>query len=157
MANMTRNISQTVQEREIVKTAPDIVVYIDGLPFLLNPYIFSGNQQYTLVNFNDHVQSFNATYDVDNFKPSGAVTLIVPNHLQYLYQSPGGNNLIETMSELQVFAKNYFPADDGNSVYSRVFKGVISHVVHTITGKSLEISIQAQGILRFLELMQTDL
>ncbi len=157
MTNMTRNISQTVQEREIVKTAPDVVVYIDGLPYLLNPYIYSGNQQYTLVNFNDQVQAFSATYDVDNLKPSASVLLTIPNHLKYLYQAPGGNNLIETMSELQVFAKNYFPASDGNTVYTRVFKGVISHVSHVDSGKSLEIQIQANGILRFFELMQIEL
>lgn len=157
MANQTRNISQTVQERTIVKTAPDIVVYIDGLPYLLNPYIYAGNQNYTLVNFNDNVSAFNAQYDVDSLKPSGTVTLSIPNHLKYLYQAPGGNNLIETMSELQVFAKNYFPAANGNSVYSRVFKGVISHVSHTDTGKSLEIQISAQGVLRFFEIMQIEL
>lgn len=157
MTNMTRNISQTVQEREIVKTAPDIVVYIDGLPYLINPYIYAGNQNYTLVNFNDQVSAFSATYDVDNLKPSADVVVSVPNHLKYLYQAPGGNNIIESMSELQVFAKNYFPSPNGNSVYSRVFKGIISHVSHTDTGKSLEIQIQAQGILRFFEIMQIEL
>lgn len=157
MNNMTRNLSQTVQERDIVKTAPDIWVHIDGLPYLLNPYIYSGNQQYTLINFNNQVESFQASYDVDSFKPSATVSLSIPNQLKYLYQVPGGNNLVETMSELQVFAKNYFPSANGNSVYSRVFKGVISHVTHTDTGKSLEITIQASGILRFLELMQIDL
>lgn len=158
MANMTRNISQTVQEREIVKVAPDIVVFIEGLPYLLNPYIKGpNNQDYILVNFNSHVQSFQAAYDVDNFKPSCSITISVPNHFKYLYQAPGGNNLIETVSEIQVFAKNYFPAADGNTVYSRVFKGMSSHVVHNDTGKSLEITIQAQGILRFFELMQIEL
>jgi hypothetical protein len=158
MANMIRNIRQTAQEREIVKTAPDIVVYLDGLPYLLNPYLQSQNgQDYTLVNFNDYVQNFSATYDVDNLKPSCSVVLSVPNYAKYLFQAPGGNNLIETMMELQVFAKNYFPAADGNTVYTRVFKGVVSHLVHTDTGKSVEITIQGQGVLRFFELMQIEL
>lgn len=65
MANMIRNISQSVQEREIVKTAPDLVCYLDGLPYLRNYLIGSSptelgdaqkpNSSYTLVNFNDHV------------------------------------------------------------------------------------------------------
>jgi hypothetical protein len=166
--NAIRNISQTVQEREIVKTAPDIVVFIDGLPYLLNPYLGSGvgststsapqnGVDYTLVNFNNYVQAFNATYDVDNFKPECTVNLSVPNQAKYMFQSPGGANLIESMSELQVFAKNYFPAADGNTVYTRVFKGVTAHITHTDTGKSLEISIQGSGVLRFFELMQIEL
>ena len=158
MANQIRNIIQSVQEREIIKTAPDLVVYIDGLPYLLNPYITGpNNQDFTLVSFNDQVTRFDATYDVDNLKPSCSISLSVPNSIKYLYQSPGGNNLIESMSEIQVFAKNYFPAADGNSVYTRVFKGVSSHIVHTDTGRSLEITIQAQGILHFFELMQIEL
>src|SRR5271166_5828696 len=137
--NAIRNISQTVQEREIVKTAPDVIVFLDGLPYLVNPYIGGsvgrstatqapqGGQDYTLVNFNNHVQAFQAAYDVDNLKPGCTVQISVPNHQKYLYQAPGGNNLIETMAELQVFAKNYFPSASGNTVYTRVFKGVTSH------------------------------
>ena len=39
MGGMIRNIAQTAQEREINKTAPDIVVYLDGLPYLLNRFL----------------------------------------------------------------------------------------------------------------------
>lgn len=153
-----RNISQSVQEREIIKTAPDIIVYIDGLPYLENPYVNGANgQQFTLVNFNGYVSAFSASYDTDSLLPTGTVNLSVPNHMKYLFQAPGGNNLVESMSELQVMAKGYYPAADGGTLYHRVFKGVISHATHTDTGQSLEISIQAQGILRFLELMQIDL
>src|SRR5271163_971322 len=66
-SNTIRNISQTVQEREIIKTAPDVVVFLEGLPYLINLFINdpkTGNQT-TLVNFNDHVVSFSATYDTD--------------------------------------------------------------------------------------------
>src|SRR5271157_1211752 len=38
-----RNISQTAQEREIIKTAPDLLVYFEGLPFLVNYFIQDPN------------------------------------------------------------------------------------------------------------------
>jgi hypothetical protein len=156
--NKIRNVRQTAQEREIIKTAPDVVVYIEGLPYLLNPYLNSADgHDFVIVNFNDHVVNFNASYDVDNFIPSGTINLSVPNHQKYLYQSPGGNNVLESMMQVQVFAKGFYLSRAGNSLYHRVFKGLISHVSHTDTGKSIEISIQCLGILHFLERMQMEL
>ena len=159
LSGTIRNFVQTAQEREIVKTAPDIIVYLDGLPYLINSYLNDpvSHQEFVVVNFNNHVQNFNASYDVDNLIPSGSVGISVPNHQKYLYQSPGGNNLIQPMMEAQVFAKGYYLSPRGNSIYYRVFKGVVSHVTHTDNGKSLEISLTLRGIMRFLELMQTDL
>jgi hypothetical protein len=158
-----RNIMQTVQEREIIKTCPDIIVYLDGKTYLINPYINdtksnpSNPTPFSYVSFNDHVQTFQASYDVDNLIPSGSITLQVPNHLKYLYQSPGGNNLIESMMEVQVFAKGYFPSGTGNTVYHRVFKGLTTNINHSDSGMVLQISIQCMGILHFLEYMYTDL
>jgi hypothetical protein len=158
MTNKIRNIVQTVQEREVIKTAPDIVVYLEGLPYLLNPYITDKNgNDSTLVSFNDNVIAFTASYDVDNLIPSASINLSVPNHIKYLYQAPGGNNIIETMMQVQVFAKGYYPSKDGNTVYHRVFRGVTSHVGMTDNGTSLEISIQCLGVMHFLELMYIDL
>lgn len=156
--NTIRNVIQTAQEREIVKTAPDIVVYFDGLPYLINHYLNDpdSSNQFLIVNFNDHVQNFNATYDVDNLVPSGAVHLSVPNHEKKLYQMPGGNNLIIPMMEVQVFAKGYFLSPNGNTIYHRVFKGVATQVLHTDNGKTLEISVSLRGVLRFMEMMQID-
>jgi hypothetical protein len=158
-ANTIRNFIQTAQERTIVKTAPDIVVYLDGLPYLINSYLNDPNthQEYVVVNFNDHVANFNASFDTDNLIPGGSIGLSIPNHLKYLYQAPGGNNLITTMTECQVFAKGRFLSPRGNSVYHRVFKGVVSHVTHKDDGKTLEISMQLKGVLRFLELMQINI
>lgn len=156
---MIRNISQTVQEREVIKTAPDIVVFIDGLPYLVNLFVNdprTGNQT-TLVNFNDHVTSFNATYDVDAMVPNCSIQLQVPNYEKYLYQMPGGNNLLQTMAQVQVYAKGYYLASGtGDTVYRRVFKGVTSHIGYNDNGKTLEISIQCQGIMYLLERMQTN-
>src|SRR5271170_1928011 len=159
-ANMIRNISQTVQEREIIKTAPDIVVFIEGLPYLLNPFVNdpkSGNQT-TYVNFNDHVTSFSATYDTDAMVPNCTVQLQVPNYQKYLYQMPGGNNLLQTMAQIQVYAKSYFMAGGpgGDTVYRRVFKGVTSYIGYNDNGKTLEVSIQCHGIMHLLEKMQTN-
>ena len=158
-----RNIMQTVQEREIIKTAPDIIIYLNGKTYLVNPYVEdtktnpSHPSSYTYVSFNDHVQSFQATYDVDNLGPTANFSLAVPNHQKYLYQSPGGNNLIESMMEVQVFAKGYFASASGNTIYYRVFKGLTTNVNHQDNGMVLQISIQCLGILHFLALMYTDL
>src|SRR5271156_823680 len=158
---MIRNISQTVQEREIIKTAPDVVVFLEGLPYLINEYIndpTNGNQT-TLVNFNDHVVSFSATYDTDAMVPNCTVGLQVPNHQKYLYQMPGGNNLLQTMAQIQVYAKGYYMAGGpgGDTVYRRVFKGVTSYIGYNDNGKTLEINIQCHGILYLLEKMQTNI
>jgi len=156
---MIRNISQTVQEREIIKTAPDVVVFIDGLPYLINSFITDPNNPKsgtTLVNFNDHVTSFNAAYDIDNLVPNCSISLQVPNYQKYLYQMPGGNNLLQTMAQIQVYAKGYYMASTGDTVYRRVFKGVVSYIGYNDNGKTLEVSIQCQGIMHMLQLMQTN-
>ena len=156
--NTIRNISQTVQEREIIKTAPDVVVFIDGLPYLINLFINDPRtgHQTTLVNFNDHVTSFSATYDTDAMVPNCSVQLQVPNYQKGLYQMPGGNNLLQTMAQIQVYAKSYFMAATGDTVYRRVFKGVTSHIGYNDNGKTLEISIQCHGVMYMLERMQTN-
>jgi hypothetical protein len=153
-----RNVRQTAQEREVIKTAPDVVVYFDGLPYLFNKFLDdpSTGQPFVLVEFNNHVRSFNATYDTDNLIPSGSIQLSVPNHEKKLYQMPGGNNLIIPMMEVQVFAKGYFLSTSGNTIYHRVFKGVATQVSHTDNGKTVEINVSIRGVLRFMEMMQID-
>lgn len=157
--NGIRSVSQTVQEREVVKLCPDIVVYFEGLPYLINRFISdqTTSNPYVLVNFNDHVASFNAGYDTDLMVPSANINLQVPNYQRYLYQMPGGNNLIATMMQVQVYAKGYYMSSQGDTVYRRVFKGVVSHVGYNDNGKTLEISIQCYGSLYMLELMQINL
>ena len=70
---------------------------------------------------------------------------------------PGGNNLIETMMYVKVFAKGYYPAQSGNTIYYRVFSGVVSHVAHADKGSSLTIAIQCLGVLQFLASTYQDL
>lgn len=152
-----RNISQSVQERELIKTCPDLVVYLEGLPYLQNPFLTTNPKKPVLVNFNDFVTSFNANYDIDQAVPTCAITLVVPAHLRYLFQAPGGTNLIKSMMQVQVFAKGYYFANDGNTIFHRVFKGFTSHITHTDDGKALDISIQCSGILGFFDMMQIDL
>jgi hypothetical protein len=155
---------QSVGEREIIKTAPDVICYVEGRPYLINKFINDqdiknqSNGQYTVVNFNDFVDSFSTSYDIDNLIPAATITLSVPNNLKRLFQAPaGGENVLETMMEVQVFAKGYFPSPRGNTLYYRVFKGMISTIGYSDTGTSLQISIGCSGTLRFLELMQVDL
>lgn len=156
---MIRNLNQTVQERELIKTCPDLIIYLDGKTYLLNPYITNtaANQSYTFVSFNDYIQNFSASYDVDNLIPSCNFTLQVPNFSKYLFQAPGGNNLIDSMMEVQVFAKGYYPSNNGNTVYYRIFKGITSHIANTDNGIFLEISVQCLGVLHLLEHMYVDL
>ena len=115
------------------------------------------NNPYTVVQFNDWVTSFNASYDIENLVPSASIQLQVPNHAKHLFQMPGGNNLIQTMMQVQVFAKGYFFGNDGSTLLRRVFKGMISHVSMSDDGKMLSIQLQCYGTLHLLELMQVDL
>jgi hypothetical protein len=157
--SVIRNISQTVQEREIIKTAPDLVVFFEGFPYMVNYFISdeNTNNPYTVVQFNNYVTSFNAGYDTENLIPSASIQLQVPNHAKHLFQMPGGNNLIQTMMQVQVFAKGYFFGNDGSTLLRRVFKGVVSHISTTDDGKMLSIQVQCNGILKMLELMQIEL
>ena len=163
MANQIRNIAQTVQEREIVKTAPDVVIYIEGRPYIINPYLNTQDAKhqsdglYTIVNFNDYVDSFSVSYRTDDLTPSGSFSLSVPSSQKYLFQAPGGNNIIETMMQVQVFAKGYYPSPNGNTLYYRVFKGLVTNVTYTDTGTSLQISVNLAGMLQFLAKMYIDL
>ena len=163
MSNQIRNVAQSCQEREIIKTAPDVVVYIEGRPYLINPYINTKDSKsqstglFTVVNFNDYLDSFSVSYDVDNLKPQGSFTLSIPESQKYLFQAPGGNNIIETMMPVQVFSKGYFPSKDGNTLYYRVFKGLISNVTHTDTGTALQIAVTIVGALHLLDLMYIDI
>src|SRR5208282_5189851 len=157
--SVIRNISQTVQEREIIKTAPDLLVYLEGFPYLVNYFISdeSTNNPYTVVSFNGYVTSFNAGYDTENLIPSASIQISVPNHAKHLFQMPGGNNLVQTMMQVQVFAKGYYFGNDGSPLLRRVFKGIVSHISTTDDGKMLAIQIQCSGTLHMLELMQVEL
>ncbi len=152
-----RNLMQSCQTRELIKTSPDMVCYLEGLPYLKNNYLTTNPSQPFLVNFNDHITAFNASYDIDQMMPVCTISMAVPAHLRYLYQAPGGNNLIKTMMQVQVFLKGYYFANDGNTLFNRVFKGYTSHITHSDDGKTLLISIQCEGILGFFDMMQIDL
>jgi hypothetical protein len=152
-----RNIIQSVGNREIIKTTPDLVVYLEGFPYLKNFYLTTDPNKPVLVNHNDYVTAFNASYDTDQAVPTCTISLVVPAHLRYLFQAPGGNNLIKSMMQVQVYAKGYYFASDGNTLFHRVFKGYTSHITHTDDGKTLLINIQCEGILGFFKYMQIDL
>ena len=154
MADMIRNIIQTHQERPIIKMAPDTVIYIDGLPYLINDYLEGGG---TLVNFNDFVGGASGAVDVDTFIPACTVNLSVPNDMKRLFQGPGGQRIITVMSEIKVFTKGYYLTDEGESVYHRVFWGVICGISYSDNHKTLEINLNCKGILHLLDLMQINL
>src|SRR5579863_4169953 len=154
-----RNISQTAQEREIIKLAPDLVVYFEGLPYMVNYFINdpTTKNNYTIVPHNDYVTTFNAGYDTDLLVPSASIQLQVPNNQKHLFQMPGGNNLIQTMMQVQVFAKGYYFGNDGSTLLRRVFKGIVSHISYNDDGKMFQIQVQCYGTLHLMELMQVDL
>ena len=154
-----RDISQTAGEREIIKLAPDIIVYIEGNPFLVNNLVKNRTTGTTptVVSFNDFVTSFSCSYSTDSLVPNATVNLQVPNHLKYLFQMPGGNNLIQPMMQIQVYAKGYYMSSEADTVYRRVFKGLVSHLGYNDNGKTYEISIQCLGLMHLLELMQMNL
>lgn len=155
--NQTRNILQTAQSREITKTAPDILVTLDGLPYLVNPFLTSEAGPYTIVNFNDHVVSYQGNYDVDSLIPTATIVLSVPNHQKFLYQSPGGNNVLSTMMHVQVFSKGFYLSNKGNSLYRKVLKGVVTNISYADTGKNVQITLTCASALHLLELMYIEL
>ena len=152
-----RNIVQTAQEREIVKTAPDMVVYIDSLPFINNPYLSQGSTNIVAVNFNDYVTAISTSYSIDSFMPSGTINLSVPNGSKHLFMAPGGNTIIDIMSAIRIYAKGYFFSPKGNTIYRRIFNGMIKGISLTESPTSLEISISIVGICRLLEMTQIEL
>lgn len=148
-----RNVIQTHQERPIIKMAPDMVVYIDGLPFVINDYIGDGG---VVVSFNDFVVSAQGAADTETFIPACTVSLSVPVDLRSLFQAPGGNRILRAMSEVKIFAKGYYLTAEGDSVYHRVFWGVITTVSYADNKKTLDITLSCKGILHLFDLMQTN-
>jgi hypothetical protein len=153
-----RNIGQTNQEKEVIKVASDVTIYIDGLPYVINPYLNQDDGNIgALVNINDYFTNISTAYELDNYIPSCSISLSVPNDQSYLFMVPGGNHLFKTMALIEVYAKGYYPSRRSNSVYHRIFKGLISHATYNTGNTSLEIGIQCYGILHFLELIQIDM
>ena len=147
-----RNIIQTAMGREVIKTAPDMVVYLDGVPFVIHPYMSDKNGKPLVVNFNDYITAISTTYSLDQMVPSGSISLSIPNGSKQLFKAPGGGVILETMSEIQIFAKSYFFSKKQNTVYRRVFYGLVKSVDYNELNTSLEITIGIAGILRLFEM-----
>jgi len=153
-SDQIRNIIQTHSLRTIIKQAPDLVVYIDDLPYLINNWTPNGE---TIVNFNDYVTASGGAADIGTFIPSATVNLSIPNDSRALFLAPGGNTAFYTMAEIKIFAKGYYMTTDGQSVYERVFWGVISSITQVESETSLEVTLTCKGILHLLDLMQINL
>jgi hypothetical protein len=152
-----RNINQSVQSRDVIKQASDIIVYIDGQNYMVNPYLGQVNDiNGRTVPFNDFVNSWSSTYDTDTMIPSGNLTLTVPTQLEYLFRVPGGNSILRTMAEIRVFAKGYYFSARGNTVYRQIFRGFISSITYVPNGTMLNITLSCFGALGILEKMQID-
>lgn len=153
---MIRNFSQTSQEREIIKTAPDMVVYVEGLPYILNPYITTSGES-APVNFNDFVTAISTSYSVDSLIPTGSITLQVPNGQKHLFLTPGGGVVFDVMSSVKIYAKSYHYSPLGNTIYRRIFNGLIRSIDYADTPTAMELSLSISGVCRFLEIAQIDL
>ena len=156
MSEKVRNIVQSAQEREIVKTAPDMVVYIDGLPFVLNPFLATSKKDLQAVNFNDYVTTVSTSYSIDSMIPTGNITLSIPNGLKHLFMAPGGELVFETMMSVRIYAKCYFFSKKGNTVFRRIFNGLIRAISVSETQTSMEIGLSLAGIMRLLEILQIE-
>ena len=152
--SLIRNIQQSVQNRDITKQASDIVVYIDGQDYLINPFLGDAGQS---VPFNNFISSWESSYGTDNLTPSGSLTLSVPVQFDHLFRAPGGNNILKTMAEIRVFAKGYYFSKRGNTLYHQIFKGFVSVINYNMTGKMTTISLSCQGALGLLQKMQIDM
>jgi len=149
-----RNIQQSVQSRDVIKQAADVIVYIDGQDYLINPYLGIAGQAIPLNNF---VNSWQSSYATDMMTPSGTLTLMVPIQDDHLFRGPGGNNILKTMAEIRVFAKGYYFSVNQNTLYHQIFKGFITSINYNMTGKMTTISISCSGALGMLEKMQVEL
>lgn len=149
-----RNILQSVQTRDVIKQAPDLVVYIEGLDYLINPYL--AEEPGLIVAFNNYVSSFQSNYDLEQMIPSCTISLAVPNVLDHLFRTPGGNNILKTMQELRVYTKGYYLSPRGNSLYHQVFRGFVTSIMYTMDGKFTNIAINGSGDMAMLERMQID-
>ena len=147
-----RNIIQTAMSREIIKTAPDMVVYMDSYPFILHPYMRDKNNYPVVINFNDYITSISTSYGIDTLTPSGNISLSIPNGYKQLFKAPGGGLIIECMSEIQIFAKSYFFSSKQNTLMRRIFNGLIKSVDYNELATSLEITIGISGVLHILEM-----
>ena len=154
MANEVRNLLQTHQDRTVIKQAPDLVVYINGLPYFINDWVGTGGE---VVNFNDHVVTASGSADTSTFIPAATVNLTVPNHLKHLFMGPGGNSPIHTMDEIKVFTRGYYLTKSGDTVYHRVFWGVVDMITPAESDTTLEITLSCKGILHMFDLMQFNL
>ena len=152
-----RNIIQSVQEREVIKTAPDMVVYIEGLPFIVNDYLQQSDKDMVTVNFNDYITSITTSYSIDSYIPTGSITLSVPNGMKHLFMAPGGNTIFQVMSAVRIYAKCYYFSESGNTVLRRVFNGLIKNLTMNETPTGLEIQLSIAGILRLMEIAQIEL
>jgi len=150
---MIRNIQQTVQDRDVIKQASDIVVYIDGTNYLVNPYLSDDG---VVVPLNDFLTNWQSTNGVEQSIPSGSLTLSVPSQHTHLFQAPGGNNILKTMAEIRVYAKGYFFSNNANTLYHQIFRGYISSISYNITQAMTTISLSCQGSMGLLALMQID-
>jgi hypothetical protein len=148
-----RNIIQSHQEREIVKTAPDMVVYIENLPYVLNPWIEGEGGSPLMFNVNDFVTAISVTAGVEHMVPTCSINLSVPNHLRHTIQAPGGNSVFNTMDEIQVYCKGYYFSKEGNSIYYRVFHGIITSIGITDNPSTTDVTFSCDGVLKLLELM----
>ena len=149
--DLTRNIVQTHAEYPIIKMVPDTVVYIDGLPYLVNDYIGAGG---VFFNFNDYVTTVSGAVDIGSWIPSCSINLSIPNDLKYMLQAPGGQRILKTMCDVKVFTKGYYLTPEGESVYHRVFWGVLTNVTTSDNRKTLEVSLSCMGIMHLFDLMQ---
>ena len=147
-----RNILQTAMNREVIKTAPDMVIYLDGVPFIIHPYMTDKNGRVLIVNFNDYVTSVSTNYNIDQMIPSGTISLSVPNGSKQLFKAPGGGLILDVMSDVQIFAKSYFFSKKNNSVYRRIFNGLVKAVDYNEGNTSLEITLSIVGILHLFEM-----
>ena len=151
LKDTVRNLGQTHQERPIIKMAPDTIVYIDGLPYLFNDFVGTNG---TVFNINDFVTQASGAADLNTWVPSCTVNLSVPNDLKFLAMAPAGQRIIKTMSEIKIFTKGYYLTEAGDTVYHRIFWGVVTGVNYSDNRKTLEITLTCRGILHLFELMQ---
>lgn len=154
MASKIRNVLQSVQKRDVTKQSPDLVCYIEGQDYLINPYL--GEAPGTPVAFNNYISAFQASYDMESMVPNCSITLVVPNVHDHLFRMPGGNNLLKTMAEIRVFAKGYYLSKRNNTVFHQVFRGFITSISYAMDGKFTNIAVSASGSLGLLERMQIE-
>jgi hypothetical protein len=133
--------------RNVVATAPDCLVYINGelsLP--------SGATPYRRVHIQPLIHSVNVSLSRQGGSGSANIDLHIPRHyLSDLYVA--GQLTLTTMMEVKIYMKGHFTVG-GAPQYYPVFWGIVTSISESYSGGEQTVSLSCNDILYWWEIQQ---